>query len=433
MVLLTVINVSSSNAGEWLVRAGANQSISYDDNVTMREEAEDSFVYRVKPDVSFSHKTDVSNLSATASYEYQKFFNISRFKNKNNQHYGINGEYFTERTVWGLTSSYNIAPARDTAEDNDGNFETDAERKNFSVSPSISYQITETDSLLLSAGYAQIDHSVSGDDYESCLTNSKNLLETNDLTKIDESRCDFYDYKDKNISLSWSRQWTQLFLSSFDITYSNFESETKNVKSEKDYGLLNKKNEQIDSDTIELNVSARYNFLETLEVYGGGGYRTTKTERTVEYNEPIDDELRSNLPKDDDWEAGWLLDIGAIYRGENLETDFKVSHSQVPSTRGSLEDQTEVSLDLNYDITARLKAELMASYRFREARKGSSSRTNYLFNPSVSWLLAPEWTVAMSYRYRHQTRPIGSEEEKADSNVYMLSLNYRWQGLSIAR
>jgi len=189
----------------------------------------------------------------------------------------------------------------------------------------------------------------------------------------------------------------------------------------------NREEEFTTNDSYSITVSSEYWILENWKVYGEAGGRFSDTE-TEEFANNI-------VTNTDDSNWGYLFDIGTEYSDESWVVDFSVGHSFEPSSRGNVEKQFRVGLDLDYQITERLSAALSSSFQSREPENGSSAskRTNFMIEPSVSWRLSPDWAVSTVYRFRHQKRPIGGTTEKANSNMIMIALNYQWQGLSISR
>jgi len=390
MLMLTCI--TPLQAGEWKIKGNIYQALSYDDNVIMRETPEASPVYALTPTLNVSHRTDVSEISANASYGIQRYLDKTEF-DRENQNYGVSGRYSTENIEWGGVANYSLTPARDTAEQESGNFSTNSDRETFFVSPSVSYQLSELDRLTLSGHYTNTSYST---------------FEDESLTTFDSLN----DYVDKGLNLSWSRRWSELYTSSLNIFYSNYESSGNN-------GIASN---QIKSDSGGANISLTYFLSEKWELFGTVGGRVTKTKEANGI---------SNTS------AGYLIDSGVNYIGESLLAEFSVKQSLEPSSQGPLNDQLRISLDLEYKLTERISISLLNSYQESESVNGngdsSNKRKNYTFNPSLSWRLAPDWTLSGSYRYRYQKRPIGAFEETANSNLYMLSVNYSWPGLSVAR
>ena len=130
---------------------------------------------------------------------------------------------------------------------------------------------------------------------------------------------------------------------------------------------------------------------------------------------------------------GFLSDTGFTYNGESLTASFNLNRSLTPSGSGQLNEQSRVSLDIGYKVTERLSVALSSSYQTSESASSNESnkRTNIIFQPSVSWKMTPDLVLSGNYRYRQQDE---SNEDKAiDSNTFMVTLNYNWQGLSLAR
>lgn len=386
VLAIMLLGMEPLMADEWEVKGRIDQEFSYDDNVTMREDPEASLIYAITPELSFLHRTDVSEISANASYGIQRYFDISML-DRNNQNYGVDGKYFTDSTVWKLSVNYGLTPSRDVAEQESGDFDINTEREVFSVEPSVVYQISERDKLFFSTRYSDIGY-------------SSNFLS---------------DYRDWGINLKWSRQWSERYTSSFDMFYSNFDSERSSSSNEK----------KIESDSFGANLSSTYLYSEKWTIFGTAGVRFTETQSN--------DSL-SRVTKDSS--VGFLLDAGLDYTGESLLAKLNFSHSLMPSSRGLLNEQSKVTFDLKYELTERLSASLLSSFQRTKPvgdSSGGNKRTNFTVNPSISLMITPDWVLSTSYRYRYQERNISNFEETANSNLYMMSLNYNWQGLSMAR
>jgi hypothetical protein len=278
-----------------------------------------------------------------------------------------------------------MMPARDSAEQDSGDFDTNAEKLTRSIAPFFSYNLTELDTLSLSSNYSET--SFSSDD--------------------------FSDHENLNITFAWKHQWTTRYSNSISIFYSRFDSISLNDD------LTRKTN----SDSYGANLSSTYLWSENLEISSTWGIRMTLSENT----------LGSNLVKSEGF--GFLSDTAIKYKGENYLVDFNFSRSLVPSSRGNLNEQNRVSLSLRYDMTKRLSTRVRGSYQNSESASSNSDETrireNLLLQSSLNWKMARDWTISASYRYRQQDR--GTENSKAASNSFMLSINYSWQGLRVAR
>lgn len=388
---------SSLDAAEWIVDGIVNQSLSYNDNVRMlSENPEGSVVYNLTPTLNFARKTEVWDVQGRASYGVQHYTDMEEL-DQNPQDYGLSTVYRTERSDIGLSASYSIVPSQNFAEQDTGNFATNARRNNLTVTPTYSYRFTELDSLISSASYSKSTYSNPGSGNGDTLINS------------------FNDNESKTINVGWQRQWSELFSQSISVFYSNYNS-TGQINSE--------------SNSYGINLSSSYQLSEEWQFSGTIGGRITDTS--------IDTVIIPGLltATNQNTSEGFLTDIGVHYKGESLSSNFGLSRSLVPSGQGQLTEQTRVGLDFSYRITERLSSGLTASYRETDSvsdingRLGQS-RTNILVSPNINWELAQDWLLSASYTYRNQDRK--NPDRTADSNIFMLTINYNWPGLSISR
>jgi len=388
---------SSLDAAEWIVDGIVNQSLSYNDNVRMlSENPEGSFIYYLTPTLNFARKTEAWDVQGRASYGVQHYTDIEEL-DQNPQDYGLSTEYRTERSLTGLSASYSVVPSQNFAEQDTGNFATNARRNNLTVTPTYSYRFTELDSLISSATYSKSTYSNPGSGNNDTVINN------------------FNDNEVKSINVGWQRQWSELFSQSISAFYSNYNS-TGQINSE--------------SNSYGINLTSSYQLSEEWQFNGTIGGRITDTN--------IDTVIIPGLltATNQDTSAGFLTDIGVHYKGESLSSNFGLSRSLVPSGQGQLTEQTLISLDFLYQITERLSSGLTTSYRETDSVSGinggfGQSRTNIWVSPNINWELTQDWLLSASYAYRNQDRK--NPDRTADSNIFMLTINYNWPGLSISR
>lgn len=402
LIIGMAVFCSGPDAAEWTVAGNVDQSLSYNDNVRMLpQDPEGSLIYVLTPTLNFARKTEAWDVQGSASYGLQHYTDIEELNN-NPQNYGLNTEYRTERSNTGVSASYSILPSQNFAEQDTGNFSSNVNRENITVTPTYSYRFTELDSLISSASYSKSTYSGS-DNNETGFNN-------------------FNDNENKSINMGWQRQWNELFAQSISVFYTNYEST----------GQINSS-----SDSYGINLSSNYQFSEKWQFSGtiGGRITDTSTETVI-----IPGLLTAT---DQNTSEGFLTDIGVHYKGESLSSTFGLSRSLVPSGQGQLTEQTRISLDFSYQITERLSSGLMTSYQETDSVGDRSdglglSRTNIRVSPNVNWKLTEDWLLSASYAYRQQERPdsaaiVNSRAGTAESNIFMLSINYNWPGLSISR
>lgn len=401
-------------ADEWSTRANIYQLFGYEDNVCMRQEnlgcdnkpggVRGSFQYRIIPTLNFVHRTDVSEVNAHVSYGTQVFTDIPRF-NQDIQSYGLDATYNTERIKWGMDFKYAITPTRNQAIQDSGNFTNNAENASWSISPMMSVALTPIDNLILSPSYGESSFSVQ--------QSSNGATDTNDTPL-------FRNNVRKGVSLGWQRNWSQLYSSNVDFSYSNFEFDFP--ARDNNPGLSRS------NDSYSFNLANHYQWSQNWDLNGSVGVRYVETS--------------PYLSTPGSSSTGFLANLGANYSGENYEAGISFSRSLSPSNFGQLQELTGTTLHFNYKIDERLSAGLNMSYQDSSLVNATApiDRENIVVHPSVNWLLDKDWSLNASYRFRTQERVntlnagnANSGTFSAESNFFMFSVNYKWPGLKLSR
>jgi len=379
--------IPPANAAEWSMDGRLNQNLSYEDNVQMENDnKQGSFVYNLQPSLNASYRAQHSEVIASASYGVQIFEAIPE-RDRNNQSYSLAGSYFTDRTTYSLSTSYSIAPARDSAETDSGDFATNANRSNWSVAPVISYRISPQDSLSVQGSYGESIYS-NGD-----LSGNNNA----------------------GLNLSWDRQWTERYSSGVGVAYSRYESEPS----------LQGVSNSILSNTYSLNLNNKYSFSEKWQLQANLGYRYTGTANRLSVGPVINQ--GSN---------GFVGNVNLQYTGEAFTASLGANQGLQPSGQGQLNLRAGADLSFGYRFTERLSTALTFNYSNNKPIAGLSQlvgdqRQNINISPSVNYRLAADWMLGASYRLRLQDESLGNG--MTDSNTIMLTLGYNWQGFSLSR
>jgi hypothetical protein len=397
-----------SQAAEWSLIGSVDQSLSYDDNVLMLSEGQaidgsrGSFQYRIIPVLTFLHKTDVSEIHADALYGTQIYTDIEGL-DQDIQNYGVGGTYRTQRFDWNFSANYSITPSRNTAIQNSGVFNTNSDSTTWSVSPSVSYKINAINSLILSPSYSETSFSASP------ATTNQGVFNNN-----------FNNSKTTTIDLAWRRLWSENYSSAVSLFYSMFESQQPTLTNQNSLAPSR-------FDSVGINFSNDYSWSKNLRFTGTVGGRHTE----------------STIGSDSSDSFGFLADVGANYTRELFSTGLHFNRALIPSNLGQLQEQSSVSFYFNYKIIERLSSAFSISYQESTSvdsinSSDSSNRKNLVLQPSITWQVAPEWTLGSSYRYRFQDgrlsdNSIDTISGEADSNLFMITLNYRWQGLRASR
>ncbi len=399
VIILSLVLPVYVQAAEWSITGDVKQNLSYDDNVFLRSDSDrkGSFEYRIIPTMNFLHKTDVSEVQASASYGTQVYSNPAfNSLNQDIQNYGLAGFYKTERIDWGLNWNYSITPTRNNAQADSGNFDATASSDRWTVSPSATYKISELDSLSLVPSYSE-----------------------SSFSKGDGTG--FRNYETKNVNLTWQHLWSERYSSSLSAFYSNFLSQSGIAS---DFGGT----QQITYDSLGLNATNAYRWSDNWNLSGTIGFRETESEVNAQKSSSF----------------GFLANATIDYINETYSGGINFSRSLAPSNQGFLQEQTSVGLSANYRLTDHLSAGLTTSYLISDqvSVNNQKTRENINVSPSISWNFSPDWTLMGSYRYRSQDRSSSGSSgigilnngfASGYSDLFMLSIDYNWQGFKASR
>ncbi len=427
-LILAVLLPSLTSGSEWSVKGFVDQNLSYDDNVCMRPDEQlvdrqcqsrlpsrsgsqgfqtrrGSFKYMIIPVITFQHKTDVSDVAASASYGTQLYSDMVGF-DQDIQNYDIRSSFRTEKFVWGLGADYSITPSRNSASINSGVYSNNSNQNTWRISPSATYKIDEINNLVLTPTYSETSYTQSANGQGS-------------------QAGGFSNNRAFNIDLAWNRLWNTRYLTGLSFFYSTFESQVPLVTRQ------GTRSDPTTFDTFGINFSNTYTLSDHWTLVGVIGGRYTESKY-----------LNNNHNS-----FGFLADASVNYAGENFAARLHFNRSLIPSSLGLLQEQTSISFNSSYKIRERLSTNFTTNYTETTSVSSSNGNANnqgtrkYLvIEPSVTWQLARDWSLGGSYRYRLQDGQIGGisgisgiTTGEADSNLFMLSIKYNWQGISVSR
>jgi hypothetical protein len=426
VVLIGLVGCSGlCHAAEWTLKGWLDQSLSYDDNVFLNPDGQStdprnsqqgrqgSFQYKITPVLSFLHQTDISDVEGSASYGTQVYTDVEGL-DFDVQRYSLRGAYKTELIDWGLAGNYSIIPTRNTAVLDSGVYNVNIQNSTWSLAPTITFKIDEVNSLKLAATYS-----------ESTFDRPGNARNNNQSSF-------FNDNTNANVDIAWQRLWTERYSTAISWFYNTVDYGPQQPSND---GNSNANNAS-SFESTGLNFTNNYMLSEKWKLDGTIGFRQTDSQ--------------SNIAQANSSSTGFLANIGVNYTDERYSGGLNFSRSLVPSTFGQLQEQTSFGLNYNYKITERLSAGLSASYQEStfvieggsQVGNDSQTRKNIFINPTVHWQLAQDWSLTGSYRYRSQTGFLQGNpnqptaqliDQTADSNLFLLSINYNWKGLKMSR
>ena len=397
-LILGLLNVSIANGAEWYIDGSINQEMSYDDNVRMQTGADKrgSFIYEFLPQLNAGYKTGNAELAATVGYGVEVYSNELE-KNRQKINTSLSGSYQTERVNYALTTNYRVQPARNTAADDTGNFNSDAARTTWSISPSIAYAISAQDTLNTSVQY------------------SESLYSDEDVTLINLSS---NDNSNIGFNLSWGHRWSEQYTSTLSSNISFYKSDG-NTRSTK-------------NQNYSVTLGNSYIFNDSWDIYLDAGYRYTESENS---------QLGFTV---DRTSQGFLINSALNYTGEVLSSGLSFNQSITPDGSGQLNERSSVGFNVSYQLTETISSQLTSQYQKTKSISTSSifstfvlnnDRSNITASAAINWNITPFIFLKTSYIYRWQVEEqlINIANNNAQSNRIMLTLGYNWQGLTLSR
>jgi len=270
-------------------------------------------------------------------------------------------------------------------------------REQWSVSPSWTYLLSDTQ--LLQANYRHSDIS-----YE------------------ESGSSNFSDYTIDLFTLSYSQQWLPVLRNFFNVSVMYFD-----VPEIKNNVILDSKRE-----TLEYSIDAgvEYQISPTWFASLTAGGRFTNTDITTSANLAVPTEK----VKTSDSTQGMIFSFSIDKQFETGHAEINYSRSTNPQGDGRLELLDRFGVNFNHRFSHNLRFSLMGDISVR-SNSGSKDldddRTNYRVRPTISWLFNKNTRLTGGYQYRRQE--FERNDSVAESNAFFLNFNYQWDKLATQR
>ncbi|THK43073.1 hypothetical protein E8Q33_00025 [Methylophaga sp. SB9B] len=391
-VLLPIALVLASQstlltAAEYVIGAKFSPTFTYDDNVQLREDKEGSFFTRIQPTLVLSRAEANSKITFNTGLSVERYTDLKDL-DREDPFANFSAGWNTERSSYGLSASYAERAQRSIAEEDTGDFASNATVESINFAPTYSYQLTEKDSIYASYNYSERKYSDTETDIDNPLGTS------------------FNDNKTHTVTSGWQRTWTERLTAGLALTYATYKSE----------GI-----QQSEYDTYNLAITSSYLLTEKWSISGQLGYRTLENEITPVLG-----------PKLSDKSSGSLFNLSTKYTGEINSLSFSLSRSLAPSGEGNVNEQDRVSLTWDRKVSEKLSFNINTTYQESQTvdRFNTTDREYFQFSPGMSWKLQEDLNLRFGYQYREQK---SSDRGDADGNMVFITVGYDWDGLRYSR
>ncbi len=356
-------------AAEYSLTPTVNGQMIFDDNVLLTESATFSRIDEINPSLQAKRQTETSSLGFTVGANIQRY---SAFENLDdeNPYINFNGNKSFERIEYGLTASYREDLARNDAALDSGQFASQARVISRQLSPSVTYNLTERDTL------------------KASLTLDDRRYSTNQ----------FSDNESQSWVLAWQRKVTERLTTGISVNHVDYES----------FNDL----EQSESDGQSASLIVNYDLTETLRLTASAGGRKQTTETTI------------GQQTDSDTSYGAVYDVALRQLYEQSELTVALARGLTPSSLGGVDEQDSLDVSWVYAFSERLQFNLLATYIESTPTNTFNGQTReYLqIAPTLSWQLAEATALSLGYQFRQQKQ----SSTDAQSNAVILGITHQW-------
>ncbi len=417
-----VLFTSDSHALDLLFKPEFNFRERYDDNVRMQIKPTGSnLISTFSPGLLFGYLADNNELKTRFKWNeliYSKDTELDFSEKQLNLNHMYQGELFkTDLTASYLEeSSVNNQQDPTTIDPNQLNEQNGVQRliprNTKSIAPTITYNLSEKNSLQLGYSYSQVAY-----DRKPGLTSSINYSD--------------YDYQ--QYSATATHAYTERL--SFNLTgaYSVYESASENpglafgifpVTS----GFSQK------STTFTYQAGTQYLFDEQTQLAFSAGIRDTTTESTQftyfrNTTTPFPLSPQTNLSKSS---MGNVFSASLSRKSEWGNILLSAGQQLNPASTGTQQTSTTFSARGLYNLTERWSTGLSANYLLSESvstfsnnNSASNNRTYITLSPNIQWRWTPEINLDLSYSYRQQNYE--STNQTAIGDSVQLQFSYQPQ------
>ncbi len=362
------------------------------------------WISKLSPAVSASARDDDMQLSSNFTWN-QLFYDNKSALNISEQLFNVDYSHKYNRLQWGFDGSYNNQSSLSSAPSNSGTILgydlIQVMAKQLNVAPSVSYQLSELNSVSLNYSYANTAYEKNSNSY---------------LTD--------YDYQ--QLSSTFNHLYTEKDKLNLTVSGSIYKNSTRGLNTNNNQAQVGWQHSFPKQWTAYVSAGANYSISDQSHKY-----KYTIYNNQLVYLDTMTSSLHSlNGPLP---ETTTKTGIGQIYQA-SIQKSFEQgnvslvgSQNQTPTTQG-LQTQTQISLTPSYTINERWTSNLSTSYSIYEQTSTQSSALNrnfYAVSPNVNWRWTPEVNIGLSYNYRQQVYK--NTSQSAQDNTVQFQITYQPQ------
>jgi hypothetical protein len=367
-LLLGVLAAKDGSAAEWSVVPSIIQRFEYNSNLNTTPTAKlDDFIFTTNPSAAFIYATGAYKLQGSVGISQLLYVKNTGY-NHTDQNYQINGKYsLTPRVDILLNTSFISDSTAQQEFLTSGLIISRTPRISFTVTPGMSYALTERSSMFLNYNFNKVTY------------------QQNNQTQ------NFQNYSTQSVSLVYQ------YLLSEKTTLSNTLSGTASTYT----GSTNS-----DYKTLLYSLGVQHNFSEnwSFNLAGGINYSWYSTNSQIVSFGQFPNFLLVPTQTQTGTNFSPYFSLGATRRWTNLTISASLLRDQQASAYGYIAQVNTASLNASYNFTERLTGFLAGGYSLStQSSNNSQNKTNGL-NAScqLAYKITEKLTAQSGYTYNAQ-------------------------------
>lgn len=411
VVFLTVgvLCAHTIQAAEWKTEPSIYLRTQYNDNVRMRTDInnpEGSSGFTIDPRIKFAgEEQQLWDVSIDARGKITRFQDIED-GDSDNIFFIFDGGKQTERSNWRLNTSYednsNFDTDFDTETPDAGLLDDQTQRKTASITPSVSWNMSEASKLSLS-------------------------LNTTDVTYDKITSLSYQDYENSSAKLAMYWLPVQNHKIGFTANYSEYDS--PEAKFSYEQTLLQVDYTYTINATSNLGMSFGGRKLDSLledgQLVGCENVGEFEALGQCLFSPPVFGDIESS-------DKGTVVSLSYKSKSERTSHHYKSGRTVQPSSFGAAQELQNVSYQFSIKNTERFTTGLILDVSKTETLSGiNNSDLNdakrYRFEPSINYRLNKNWNLNILYRYLSIDKTKINEE--STSNAIFVNLFLHWPKL----
>jgi hypothetical protein len=421
LLVIGILTSLNCFAYEYFVEPRISASQRYDTNILLRPNPRRAnWVSTLSPGIDFGFRGESSELNSNFTWNHL-FYNNQSELDIDEQLLNTKFVHYAEKIKWNLNAEYNSRSSLNTEPSQSGLVDVQLKRRDINISPSLSYSIDDTNSLLLTYDYSDIK-----------FTKRPNI-NTSDYTNHSVSATLSHLYTPKD-------RFSLIFSSSFFDSPGNVINIRSDPVSSPDNSALRiVQTIKSDQSTVNhtLQLGWEHTFTEQFLASITAGIRYTETEQpntSTGQDIFVDDNqiIRGFAPfvsKTTTKTSGFGQVFNALLQKsfERGSVTLNVYQQLNPTAQGN-QQQTFLGINGSYALTERWRTGINGSYNIYEQptqQDSSVDRTYYSIAPSISWRWIPEVNFQLSYTYRQLA--FDNQPQVREGNIAQIQFTYQPQ------